>query len=561
VIAVRASEAIERVLTVVERAEPVVRAWAYLDADRARQEARDADERGDLPLSGVVLGVKDIFDTCDQPAEYGSPLFAGHRPVADAAAVALLRAAGAVCLGKTVTAEFAFLHPGPTTNPHRATHTPGGSSMGSAAAVASGMADIALGTQTAASVIRPASFCGVYGFKPTFGAVSTAGVKTFAPSLDTVGWFARDPLLLDEVRVQLTGRAPMTALAAPPRIGLLRTEQWAACSPDSMLAVEAVAAAARSAGAFVTDVGLPASFVGLADEQRLVMAYEGARSLAWEHRVHRDELSPVLREFLDFGRSVDPDDVDAVRDRRRAALGDCRELFGGQDVLLTPAVIGEAPEGLTSTGDPRLARLWTLLGMPSLSAPAATGSTGMPVGVQFVAPPDRDASLLAVTAWLAGTHAVGTARALRLTARATTCRYLPLPRKVLRARYAVNRPVAGDVLMGIRASLPKEPDHDHDPGCRRSFGYLQPAAGCELQEAGPPALRRPAARWRQRLLSRRTRRRCQPLGLQRAVCRAGICWSKRGPSPRPQAAGSRVAGRKRQLAGTGHRTARRGRRP
>jgi Asp-tRNA(Asn)/Glu-tRNA(Gln) amidotransferase A subunit family amidase len=404
--AVRASEAVERALAVVGRAEPVVRAWAHLDAGRARREARGVDRRGDLPLSGVVLGVKDIFDTADQPTAYGSAVFAGFRPVADAAAVALLRNAGAVCLGKTVTAELAYLHPGPTTNPHRATHTPGGSSMGSAAAVASGMTDIALGTQTAASVIRPASFCGVYGFKPTFGAVSTAGVKSFAPSLDTVGWFARDLLLLGDVWAQLTGRPQAAALAAAPRVGLLRTEQWAACSSDSARAVQATADAARSSGALAGEVDLPGTFAGLADEHRVVMAYEAARSLAWEHRVHPDRLSAELRGFLDIGRSVDPGKVDAVRARRGAALADCGELFGGHDVLVTPAVVGEAPEGLASTGDPRFARLWTLLGLPSLAVPGATGSTGMPVGVQLIAPPGRDTELLSTAAWLAGAGAI-----------------------------------------------------------------------------------------------------------------------------------------------------------
>jgi amidase len=398
--AVHASSATERALAAVMKSEPVVRAWAHLDAGRARSEAATVDGRGDLPLSGVVLGVKDIFDTADQPTEYGSPLYAGHRPGADAAAVALLRDAGTVCLGKTVTTEFACFRPGPTTNPHRATHTPGGSSMGSAAAVAAGMADIALGTQTAGSVIRPASFCGVYGFKPTFGTVSTAGVKLVAPSLDTVGWFARDPLLLDRVRVQLTGRPPAAALTQAPRIGLLRTDQWDACSPDSRQAVLRTADAARSLGAAVAEVALPDVFTGLADRQQIVMAYEAARTLAWEHRVRPDGLSADLRALLDGGRRADPAEADAVRRQRDAALASIDSLFGSHDVLLTPAVTGEAPPGLQSTGDPRCCRLWTLLGVPSLSVPGATGHSGLPVGIQLVAPPGRDAGLLATAIWL-----------------------------------------------------------------------------------------------------------------------------------------------------------------
>lgn len=408
---VRAVTAVDQALDVVARVEPMIRAWAYVDPARALREADavDAravsapadDPRGGLPLAGIVLGVKDIFDTGDQPTEYGSPLYAGHRPTADASAVALLRAAGAVCLGKTVTAELAFSRPGPTTNPHRATHTPGGSSSGSAAAVAAGMVDGALGTQTAGSVIRPASFCGLYGFKPSFGTVSVAGVKTCAPSLDTVGWFTRDPALLDRIRVCLTGRAPAPRLAAPPRLGLLRSDQWDACAADSQRAVLAAVAAARAAGAAVTDLGQPGFLAGLADQHLVVMAYEAARALAWEYSRYPGSLSAGLRQLLDQGRAADPAEYDVVLARRKAALARIDELFAGHDAVLTPAVIGEAPEGLGSTGDPRCARLWSLLGLPSVNLPGAVGSTGLPVGVQLVGKPGRDAELLAITGWLA----------------------------------------------------------------------------------------------------------------------------------------------------------------
>jgi Asp-tRNA(Asn)/Glu-tRNA(Gln) amidotransferase A subunit family amidase len=392
--------AVERALRAVEEREPEVRAWAWLDTDRAQAEAVAVERRGGGPLGGVVLGVKDIFDTWDQPTECGTPIFAGRRPRADAATVSLLRAAGAVCLGKTVTAELASSHPGPTTNPHRATHTPGGSSMGSAAAVACGMADIALGTQTAGSIIRPASFCGVFGFKPTFGTVSPAGVKLFAPSLDTVGWFARTPELLDAVRVCLTGRAPATPLTGPPRIGVLRTEQWPACAPESAQAVAEMADRARAADAQVSEVTQPDFLDGLAGELT-VMAYESARTLAWEHRSHRDQLSPPLRDFLDLGAATDPAAYDRVLARRDAARAREAELFGACDVLLTPAVVGEAPLGLADTGDPQFARLWTLLGLPTVAIPAITGPTGLPVGVQLLARTGQDAALLAAACWLA----------------------------------------------------------------------------------------------------------------------------------------------------------------
>ncbi len=397
-----ATDAVEACLAVIQRTDPTIKAWAYLDPERARAEAASSQGRATGVLSGVVAGIKDLFDTSDEPTQYGSPIYEGYRPPADASAVALLREAGAVCLGKTVTAELGWLHPGPTTNPHRPAHTPGGSSMGSAAAVAAGMVDIALGTQTAGSVIRPASFCGVYGFKPTFGTVSMAGVKGVAPSLDTVGWLARDPGLLDDVRAQLTGRPGAARLEAPPTIGLLRTEQWDDCSEDSRRAVVAVAGIARALGAEVIDIEMPQPMIGLAGKQQTVMGYEGARSLAWEHRVRRDKLSSELLEALDSGRATDPADVDAVHAQKSAALAAVGEVFGRCAGLLTPAVNGEAPRGLASTGDPRFCRLWSLLGLPAVSVPAATGSTGLPVGVQLVGPAGEDARLLAVTTWLTG---------------------------------------------------------------------------------------------------------------------------------------------------------------
>ena len=401
-----AVEAVEAALATVARFEPTVKAWAFLDPERARREAAVIDRREARPLSGLVAGVKDNFDTADQPTGYGSKIFAGHQPPTDASAVALLRAAGAVCLGKTVSSELAYSCPGPTTNPHRPTHTPGGSSMGSAAAVAAGMADFALGTQTAGSVLRPASYCGVYGFKPTFGSVSTAGVKPFAPSLDTVGWLARDPALLDLVRGQLTGRPPAPPVTAPPTIGLLRTEQWAACSLDSQRAVEWAADIAQALGARVTQLAMPPALDGLAERHRIVMAYEGARALAWEHLTRRDDLSAALLELLDFGQKVSPDEVDAVNARRRAAQDACAGLFQRCDAILTPLVPGEAPAGLSSTGDSSFNRLWTLLGLPAAAIPATTGTTGLPVGAQLVGAAGDDGRLLAITSWLAGHRVV-----------------------------------------------------------------------------------------------------------------------------------------------------------
>ena len=394
-----ALSAVERCLDAVDRWEPLVHAWAHLDRDLARSHARAADAVA--PLAGTVVGVKDIFDTADLPTEYGSPIYRGHRPHVDAAVVAQLRGAGAVVLGKTVTTEFALFEPGPTANPYRATHTPGGSSSGSAAAVATGMVDVALGTQTAGSVIRPASFCGVFGYKPTFGTVTTAGVKPVAQSLDTVGWFARDVASLDRVRVVITGRRATRPVASPPRIALVRTDQWLDADDDARNAVEHAARIAAEAGAPVRDTELPAVIDGLAAQQPVVMTYEAARSLAWEWHDQRDRLSASLVRILEQGFAVEPDDYDAVVARAADGRGACDDLFAHADVVLTLAAAGEAPATREHTGDPRFARLWTLLGVPSVAVPGMVGATGLPIGVQLVARRGDDARLLACAAWLA----------------------------------------------------------------------------------------------------------------------------------------------------------------
>ncbi len=390
----RAADAVEAALAVVDQREATVRAWAFLDPDLARAEARAVDARGG-PLQGLVLGVKDIFDTADMPTECGSPIYAGRRPTSDAVAVALLRRTGATVLGKTVTTEFALFSPGPTTNPHRATHTPGGSSSGSAAAVSAGMCDLALGTQTAGSVIRPASFCGVFGFKPTFGMVSPAGVKQVAPSLDTVGWFARDVQTLERAHEALTGRLPAPPPAGPLRIAVVRTDLWERASADTHTAIANAAERAANGGAVVVDRDLPDAFVGIAEDQRVIQAYEAARSLGAEHTTHRDQLSAGILEVLDWGASLEPAKYARARARGAEARQQLDALFGDADVLLVPAAVGEAPEGLESPGDPIFSRPWAILGVPLVSVPGLSGSTGLPIGVQLVARHGDDDKLLA----------------------------------------------------------------------------------------------------------------------------------------------------------------------
>lgn len=383
----------------IEGSEDELHAWAHLDPDRALARARELDglpagERG--PLHGVPVGVKDIIDTADLPTEYGSPIYAGNRPAADAEVVARLRAAGAVVIGKTVTTEFALFHPGSTVNPHDPSRTPGGSSSGSAAAVGAGLVPLALGTQTAGSVVRPASFCGVVGVKPTFGAIPTRGVKPCSPALDTVGVFARDVAgAAHAVEVLSDGGAAGAARRdrEPVRVGFARTPEWDVVPADTRTRVErAVEALASSLD--VREVELPDPFRGLADAQTYVMNVEVTHALAAERRQHYEGISTALRVRLAVG-----DKATWAYDAARAHVERCRGLlpiaFASVDVLLAPSVLGEAPPLEEGTGDPLLCRAWTALGAPAVSVPGLTGPAGMPLGVQVIAPPGRDDLALA----------------------------------------------------------------------------------------------------------------------------------------------------------------------
>lgn len=396
-----ARELVDACLAAIADREDVLQAWAHLDPELARAQADrldavPADRRG--PLHGVPVGVKDIIDTADQPTEYGSPIHAGHRPAADATCVARLRAAGAVVLGKTVTTEFAGFHPGPTTNPHDPARTPGGSSSGSAAAVGAGTLPLALGTQTAGSVVRPASFCGVVGTKPTFDRVPTDGVKPFSPSLDTLGTFTHDPAGAALAVAVLAGEDPTAAAVAggPPRIGFARTHEWDQLPGSTRTAVED-AAARLGAHLDVIPVDLPAPFDGLVEAQTVLMMAEATDALAAERRDHLEELSDELRDGLRVG-----DRHRWAADAARAHVQHCRTLLGDVfarvDVLLAPSTLGEAPPLAAGTGDPLLCRIWTALGTPAVAVPGLTGPDGLPLGVQLVAPLGGDAAALHATA-------------------------------------------------------------------------------------------------------------------------------------------------------------------
>ena len=395
------SEALVRTcLDLISKREPQVQAWQHLDMDAALKMARHLDQSGSGPLKGIPIGVKDIIDTAGMPTGYGSPLYETFRPPRDAACVALARHAGALILGKTVTTEFAYFQPGKTRNPHDPDRTPGGSSSGSAAAVASGMVPLAFGTQTAGSIIRPASFCGCVGYKPTFGLIDRTGVRPFADSLDTVGVFAttvKDAAFFASV---IAGR-PNLHIADEgfrPRIGLTRTHAWEAAEPATATALDEAAARLRVAGLEVREVALPERWRGLLEAQKTIMAFEAARSHAPEMLTAPDRLSVKLRELLEAGAVIAAEDYDAAKvlvAEARAGFGD---VLDGLDVLLTSSAPGEAPVGLGATGDPVFNRLWTALGMPCISVPGLTGPTGMPVGVQVVGRWGDDRRALAASA-------------------------------------------------------------------------------------------------------------------------------------------------------------------
>jgi Asp-tRNA(Asn)/Glu-tRNA(Gln) amidotransferase A subunit family amidase len=407
-------------LEAIRALEPRVQAWTFLDEEHAMAQARAADEKKALgepigPLHGVPVGVKDIFDTADMPTENGTVLHRGRTPRHDAAAVRMLRAAGAVILGKTVTTECAYFSPGKTRNPHNIEHTPGGSSSGSAAAVAAGMVPAALGSQTAGSVIRPASFCGVYGYKPTHGLIPRTGVLTLSRALDHVGCFSRsveDLALLAEV---LTGydegdpdtrpraRVPYRALAGEeppiaPRLAFIKTPHWERAEADTK---EACAELVGALGEHVEEVELFPSAQEAWEWQRTIMAAEMASNLEREWRAGKDKLSPQLRELMDRGREVRAVDYQRALRGRAAVAESFEELFTERyDAILTPPALGTAPKGLGSTGDPVFCVLWTLLGMPAITVPLLTGANGLPLGAQLVGRRGFDARLMRTARWV-----------------------------------------------------------------------------------------------------------------------------------------------------------------
>jgi Asp-tRNA(Asn)/Glu-tRNA(Gln) amidotransferase A subunit family amidase len=386
--------------------DEAVRAWAFIERRQALEQARALDRmlRSGPPrsrLHGVPFGLKDIIDTADLPTEYNSPIYRGHRPKADAACAVLLRRAGCLVLGKTATTEFANNHPAPTRNPHDPAHTPGGSSSGSAAAVADRMVPLALGTQTGGSVIRPAAYCGAFAIKPSFGSIPRAGVKLLAESLDTIGIFARDA---DDLALALEVVAGIAAPGSPegkPRIGLCRTPRWPLADAATQANLEQAARRLEAAGARVRDFELPPGSEALFDRHKVIMGFETARSLAWEYVNFPGEISRTLKPRLDEGWAVPRAEYDAMRETARQCRRALAERLRELDFLLTPSAPSEAPRSLESTGDPVFNRAWTLLGVPCVTVPHGKGPHGLPLGVQLVGAFDGDRALLGWAQWVA----------------------------------------------------------------------------------------------------------------------------------------------------------------
>lgn len=384
--------------------ESEVGAWQFLKPAGVIEEARAVDRTGRRGvLRGVPFGVKDIIDSYDMPSEYGSVIYAGHQPKADASCVALGRKAGGILMGKTVTTEFANRHPGKTRNPINLACTPGGSSSGSAAAVADRMVPVAIGTQTTGSVIKPASFCGVYALKPTYGELSCAGVKQSAGSLDTLGLFARsieDIALFRDALLGIELRPLIPHDGSALRIGFCRTPYWNDVDRPTQKMLEDAAGHLSRGGAHVRDLVLPDEFDQVREIQKIISAFEFSQNYTWEIEHHWENISSTLRNGrLKIGRSCD---FEQYRDARRSAER-CRrlleEIFVDFDFLLTPSVSGEAPRGLEETGNSALCAIWTTMHVPAVTIPAFTGPSGLPVGAQLIGARENDRSLLAFAMW------------------------------------------------------------------------------------------------------------------------------------------------------------------
>jgi len=404
----------------IAEVEPEVRAFAHLNPDHAIAQAKVLDDHrkqgGALgPLHGIPVAIKDIVDTADYPTEFGSPVFAGRQPQYDATIVAKLRAAGAVIVGKTVTTEFAYYNPGKTRNPHDVERTPGGSSSGSAAAVAAGMVPLAIGSQTNGSIIRPAAFCGVFALKPSHGLVSRNGVLPLSPVLDHIGPFARNLQDLALIMETLAGYDPddedTRAIAVPsyqkaviedfpvePRIAFVRTPIWDKADEATRQAFEKLA---DDLGENCVELDLPAEYASAWDAIRIIMLVDMGHRFGPVADKHGEAVSQVMRDLIDEGRQVTAMQYLAALDLRRNLAERLNQMFSHFNAIVTPAAPGVAPLGHNSTGNPAFCSLWTLMGLPSMSLPLLEGEDGLPLGVQLVGARNDDFRLFRNAKWIA----------------------------------------------------------------------------------------------------------------------------------------------------------------
>jgi len=397
---IKATDLLLACLDRIGQRESAIKAWVSLGKENALTRARELD-KGAIKglLHGLPIGVKDLYDTFDLPSSYGSPIYSNHYPATDAISIALMRQAGGIILGKTVTTEFAAYKSGGTSNPHNTQHTPGGSSSGSAAAVADFMVPLATGSQTAGSIIRPASFCGVVGYKPSLGKISTAGVKSLSPTLDTLGCFGRS---IGDVALGVAAMSGDHALAAiedlhnKPRIAICKTPDWVVAQKETAaaLALARFAAEAIAKGA-VSDLQLPALFNQVAAVQSRIMGSEMSRSLTFERMRFPKKLSPQITKQINDGAAISYQQYAKDLLLGQQAHAAIQALFSKElDLIIAPSAIGEAPASKESTGDPIFCRIWTLLGLPCINLNITSGPNGLPVGVQLIAGPSKDHLLL-----------------------------------------------------------------------------------------------------------------------------------------------------------------------
>ena len=399
----RAEDLVRACLEHIDAREPEVQAWAHIQKDVAIAHAKQLDagaHRG--LLHGLPIGVKDLLATADMPTTYGSRIYANYKPGFDAACVAVARQQGAVLVGKTVSTEFATFQPNQTRNPLRLTHTPGGSSSGSAAAVADCMVPLAIGTQTAGSLIRPASYCGIVAFKPSFGCIARAGAKLLSDTLDTVGTMARTVPDAALFAAAMSGRhawlvKPLNeVLSRPLRIGICRTYEWSQAGADTQNALANAEQLLKKERIFeVKDLKLPKDFETLAQAQTQVQLFEQAHNLVHEYLAHFSQLSPRLQGILKSGKDISHAQYDAALQHIAKCRMQLQTIFQDVDVLLAPSAQGEAPDNLDNTGDPVFCRIWTVLHTPAINVPAGLGAYAMPVGLQVVGNFGADALALA----------------------------------------------------------------------------------------------------------------------------------------------------------------------